>query len=64
DQLRSAVDVIVQVARGAGGAREIISVAEVAADADGFAVHALLQRDAGQLRSCGRRARQPRRVSR
>lgn len=64
DQLRSAVDVIVQVSRATGGAREIVSVAEVVADANGFAVHALLQRDDGQLRPCGRRARQPRRVSR
>jgi len=64
DQLRSAVEVIVQVARGAGGAREIVAVSEVVDDASGFAVHALLQRDGGRLRSCGRRARQPRRVSR
>lgn len=64
DQLRSAVDVIVQVARAKGGAREIVSMAEVVADVDGFAVHALLQRDDGQLRLCGRRARQARRVPR
>ena len=64
DQLRSAVDVIVQVARGAGGAREIVSVAEVAAHANGFEVHGLLAQEHGTLRPCGRRARQPRRVSR
>ena len=64
DQLRSAVDVIVQVARGTGGAREIVSVAEVAADVNGFEVHALLARENGTLRWCGRRARQPRRASR
>ena len=64
DQLRAAVDVIVQVGRGTGGAREIVSVAEVVAGTNGFEVHGLLERENGILRSCGRRQRQPRRVSR
>ncbi len=63
EQLRSAVDIVVQVSRGVGGAREIVSVAEVVADTEGFRVHPLMERDAGQLRSCGTRSRVPRRVA-
>lgn len=63
-QLRSAVDIVVQVSRSVGGAREIVSVVEVVADTDGFQIHPLMERDQGQLRSCGSRHRVPRRVSR
>ena len=61
-QLRAAVDVVVQVARAAGGTREIVSVVEVGPDReDDFTVHPLLERRQGELRVCGHRLRPPRR---
>jgi pilus assembly protein CpaF len=49
EQLRTSVDVIVQVARAEGGAREVVAVAEVV-DAPGpFAVRPLLSRTAAGL---------------
>ena len=58
EQLRAAVDVVVQVGRAAGGAREVLSVVEVV-DAPGpFAVEPLLMRQNGLLHrvGCGQRA--------
>lgn len=53
EQLRAAVDVVVQVGRAAGGAREVLSVVEVV-DAPGpFAVEPLLMRQNGMLHRVG-----------
>ena len=61
EQLRSAVDIVVQVGRAHGGAREIVSVVEVVPDTDGFAVRPLMARESGALRSCGVQTRASRR---
>lgn len=61
EQLRSAVDIVVQVGRGRGGAREIVSVVEVVPDSEGFAVRPLMGRESGALRSCGVQTRASRR---
>jgi pilus assembly protein CpaF len=54
EQLRSAVDIVVQVGRTAVGAREVVSVVEVGVDGDDdFTVRPLLLRDEGELRVCG-----------
>ena len=61
EQLRASVDVVVQVARAAGGAREVVAVVEVV-DAPGpFAVRPLLVRTAAGLVVEGRpeRSRRP-----
>lgn len=53
EQLRAAVDVVIQVGRAAGGAREVLSVVEVV-DAPGpFAVEPLLMRQNGMLHRVG-----------
>lgn len=61
EQLRSAVDIVIQVGRAARGAREISSVVEVVPDSAGFEVRSIMTRDAGELRVCGERVRAPRR---
>jgi pilus assembly protein CpaF len=54
EQLRSAVDIVVQVGRTAVGAREVVSVVEVGVDGDDdFTVRPLLLRNEGELRVCG-----------
>jgi pilus assembly protein CpaF len=61
EQLRTSVDVIVQVARAEGGAREVVAVAEVV-DAPGpFAVRPLLARTAAGLTVAARPERTGRR---
>jgi pilus assembly protein CpaF len=49
EQLRTSVDVVVQVGRAAGGAREVVAVAEVVDAAGPFAVRPLLSRTAAGL---------------
>ena len=61
EQLRAAVDVVVQVGRTARGTREIASVVEVVDDVDEFAVRPLLERAEGRLRICGTPQRASRR---
>ncbi len=62
EQLRASVDVIVQVARGRSGTRQISAVVEVGEHADAFVVSPLLARgDDGHLVACNRRERAPRR---
>jgi Flp pilus assembly protein, ATPase CpaF len=61
EQLRSAVDIVVQVGRARSGAREIVSVVEVVPDSEGFAVRPLMGRESGALRSCGVQTRASRR---
>ena len=62
EQLRSAVDIVVQVGRTTGGAREIVSVVEVGTDGgEDFTVHPLLARTEGALRVCGQQIRPSRR---
>jgi pilus assembly protein CpaF len=63
EQLRASVDVVIQVARGAGGARAVVAVVEVV-DAPGpFTCRPLLVRDADGLRSVGAPERVGRRGS-
>ena len=61
EQLRSAVDIVIQVGRATRGAREIVSVVEVVPDSEGLAVRPLMHRESGELRPCGDRTRAPRR---
>ena len=53
EQLRAAVDVIVQVGRASGGAREILAVVEVVDLPGAFAVEPILMREHGVLRRVG-----------
>jgi pilus assembly protein CpaF len=61
EQLRASVDVVVQVARAPGGAREVIAVVEVVDAAGPFAVRPLLVRTPAGLVVEGRRERGGRR---
>jgi pilus assembly protein CpaF len=54
EQLRASVDVVVQVARGEGGAREVVAVVEVVDTAGPFAVRPLLLRTGTGLAVEGR----------
>ncbi len=63
EQLRASVDVVVQVARGDAGAREVVAVVEVVDAAGPFAVRPLLVRTATGLAVDGRPERGGRRGS-
>jgi pilus assembly protein CpaF len=63
EQLRASVDVVVQVARGGGGAREVVAVVEVVDTPGPFAVRPLLVRNAAGVVAEGRPARGGRRGS-
>jgi pilus assembly protein CpaF len=62
EQLRSSVDVVVQVARAVGGAREVVSVVEVVDTPGPFVVRPLLVRTAAGLVVEGRPERSRRTV--
>jgi pilus assembly protein CpaF len=64
EQLRASVDVVVQVARGADGAREVVAVGEVLDGVADFAVRPLLVRGPAGLVVEGRAERGGRRVTR
>jgi pilus assembly protein CpaF len=63
EQLRASVDVVVQVARGARGAREVVAVGEVLDGVGAFAVRPLLLRGPAGLLVEGRPERDRRRVA-
>ncbi len=60
EQLQASVDVVVQVARTRGAAREIVEVAEVVEGSEGFAVRPLLARRGPRLEVLAAPERQPR----
>jgi pilus assembly protein CpaF len=63
EQLRTSVDVIVQVARGVGAARRVTAVVEVVDAPGGFSVRPLVALEHGALVVVGGPERPPRRVA-
>ncbi len=63
DQIRAAIDIVVQVGRTGAGARRIEAIVEVGADRTdgGFEVRPIFERRHGELVACGERVRPPRR---
>ncbi len=62
EQLRAAVDVVIQVRRGAGGGREVTEVVEVVDEEGPFRVTSLLTRRDGVLMACAEPARVARKL--